>query len=170
MLALKTFGPNLNGSYMTSFQYPKNGEWTERKYPKICESGYHVATSASNITDFMQQYRSRIWVVECRGKKDLDEHTSAFEQIRLVQEVKIDRETINKCKKLLGLKFSSWFNKKNQLNVIFNKINYLIENKALKLVTRAAKLLNIPLIVLKKDLLDRNASVIKGLKTKSKKR
>lgn len=111
MLALKTFSRNLNGSYMTSFQYPKNGEWTKRKYPKICESGYHVATSASKIADFMQQYGSRIWVVECRGKRDLSGHKSAFEQIRLIQEVKIDRETINKCRKLLGLKFPSWFDK-----------------------------------------------------------
>lgn len=165
MLALKSFTRSLRGTYQNNFKYPPIGEWAPPKLVELCGSGYHVADNIDDVVYYSNnQPRFRIFVVECRGDRVSTNDKTAFEQIRLVQEVNLDIITINKCKKILGFYFPSWYNKRNKVSSIFREIHNCQDNKKL---AKIAKLLNIPRSILKRSVKSTCDAVNKCNRTKA---
>ena len=79
----------LNPNRMTTYQnvkWPKRvGVWTPNETPKLCKSGWHLATH-EGIGEHARVGAS-LWIAEGRGQQDVQDDKIAFASARLVSEV-----------------------------------------------------------------------------------
>ena len=86
----------LNTDRTTTYQgvkWPKRvGQWTPDETPKLCESGWHLATH-EGIGEHAH-INGVLWIAEGRGEQDAQEDKIAFTSVRLISGVGVLTQAI----------------------------------------------------------------------------
>lgn len=125
MLAFKLFRGDLYYQYGDiTKRYPIN-QWTRRVTPILCQSGYHVSSSFSDLISHLRSGDiNRLFIVDCKGKRDLDEEDDnkvSFESIKLVKEIDVSQKNLNELSYLISYNCRPW-------NTQAANLSYLLEN------------------------------------------